>query len=62
MELIMYIGLDMVDAVPLNTDKITEPGYVGSLKRELIQKHEDQLQFLSTEPEFLIVASAGQRQ
>lgn len=59
MELIMYIGLDVVDSIQLITDKITEPGYVGSVKRELIQKHEEQLQFLSIEPEFLIVASAG---
>lgn len=62
MELAMYIGFDMIDTVKLNTEKITEPGYLGSLKRELMQKHASELAFLSAEPEFLIVASAGQPQ
>lgn len=53
----MYLGLDMIDAVPLKTEKITEPGYVGSLKRELLEKHILQLQYLTTEPEFLIIQS-----
>ena len=60
MELVMYVGFDMIDAVRLNTEKITEPGYVGSLKRELMQKNAPQLQYLSIEPEFLIVQSVTQ--
>ena len=60
MELVMYVGFDMIDTIRLNTEKITEPGYVGSLKRELMQKHATQLQYLSAEPEFLIVQSVSQ--
>lgn len=57
MELVMYLGFDLIDAVPLNTDKITQPGYVGSIKRELMEKHTLQLQLLSSEPEFLVIQS-----
>ncbi|GAA4727800.1 hypothetical protein [Flavisolibacter ginsenosidimutans] len=60
MELVMYVGFDMIDTIRLNTEKITEPGYVGSLKRELMQKHASQMQYLSVEPEFLIVQSVSQ--
>lgn len=57
MKLVMYLGLDCIDSILLNTEKITEPGYVGSVKRELMQKHSLELQHLACEPEFLIVHS-----
>ena len=60
MELVMYVGLDMLDTVRLNTDQISQPGYLGSLKRELMQKHAGQLEYLSVEPEFLLVQSVEQ--
>jgi hypothetical protein len=55
MELVMYLGFEQIDSIPLDSEKITKPGYLGSLKRELMQKHTEQLAFLCTEPEFLIV-------
>lgn len=58
----MYVGFDQLDTVRLNVQKISEPGYIGSIKRELVQKHATQLAFLSIEPEFLIVQSGDQPQ
>lgn len=58
----MYLGFEQIDAVPLDSEMITKPGYVGSLKRELMQKHTSQLGTLPTEPEFLIVDSGEQVQ
>jgi hypothetical protein len=55
MKLVMYLGNDFIAAVPLNTQKITQPGYVGTLKRELLQKNADFLLHASQEPDFLVV-------
>lgn len=62
MKLVMYVGLEEIDAVTLDAERIREPGYVGSLKRELLQKHEGQWQQFALEPEFLLVPSAQQTQ
>lgn len=57
MKLVMYFGFDKIDAVPLDSQKIAAPGYVGSLKKELLQKHASQRGSLFPEPDFLIVHS-----
>ena len=58
MKLVMYLGNDFISAVPLNTAKITLPGYVGNLKRELLQQNADLLAHASQEPDFLVVRFA----
>ena len=50
----MYFGVNYIDAAALNTRQISQPGYLGSVKRELMERHALELQLLCEEPEFLI--------
>ena len=55
MKLMMYIGNDLIEAVPLDLDKIPKPGYVGGFKRTLKLKYKELIQEVAEPPEFLIV-------
>jgi hypothetical protein len=55
MNLMMYIGNDLIEAIPLDLDKIPKPGYVGSFKRNLKQKYKELIQQFSEPPEFLVI-------
>jgi hypothetical protein len=55
MELMMYVGNDHIDSVPLNKTKIPVPGYLGHLKRHLKEKHSVLLEETGAPPEFLIM-------
>lgn len=54
MTLLMYLGNDLIEAVPVCNDKLSQPGYLGSFKRELKQKYSLLLQQAHVEPEFLV--------
>lgn len=54
MTLLMYLGNDLIEAVPVCLDKISQPGYLGSFKRMLKQKYHLLLQQSPTPPEFLV--------
>ena len=64
MELLMYLGNDLLESVPLHFSSLSLPGYVGNIKRKLNQKHSELIQQTSLRPEFLVVdlqpASAAQ--
>jgi hypothetical protein len=49
----MYLGIRLVDSIQLDHNKITLPGYIGALTRELKKKHEKMLVNSAVEPEFL---------
>jgi len=53
----MYIGNDLIEAIPLNFTMISEPGYLGSLKRALKSKYYDLIQQVPEQPEFLVIRS-----
>ena len=55
MKLMMYIGNDLIEAVPLDDEKIPKPGYLGSFKRNLKLKHRELLQQYPDPPEFLVI-------
>ena len=56
MKLLMYIGNDLIEAIPLEEARIPKPGYVGQFKRNLKIKHRDLIrQHYKTPPEFLVV-------
>lgn len=57
MKLMMYIGNDLIEAIPLNFTMISEPGYLGSLKRALKSKYYDLIQQVPEQPEFLVIRS-----
>lgn len=54
MTLMMYLGNDLIEAVPVSLDKLSQPGYLGGFKRLLKQKHALLLQETSIQPEFLV--------
>ena len=51
----MYLGNDLIESVPVNFTLISTPGYLGSFKRNLKQKHSDLIQQIRKQPEFLVV-------
>ena len=56
MQLMMYIGNDLIEAIPLDNEKIPKPGYVGQFKRNLKTKYRELIRkYSKIPPEFLIV-------
>ena len=55
MQLMMYIGNDLIEAVPLNEESISQPGYLGKFKRMLKEKYAALIHESGTRAEFLIV-------
>jgi hypothetical protein len=55
MKLMMYLGNDLIESVNVNFTLISTPGYLGSFKRSLKQKHSDLIQQVPDQPEFLVV-------
>ena len=54
MQLMMYIGNDLIEAVPINVKDLRVPGYLGKFKRTLKVKYNELLQLANTPPEFLV--------
>ena len=55
MQLMMYLGNDLIEAVPLEHEYIPKPGYLGSFKRNLKQKYSELIRQFSEPPEFLVI-------
>lgn len=55
MQLMMYIGNDLIESVPLDNARISKPGYVGSIKRCLKTKYSELIQQNEERPEFLVI-------
>ena len=55
MQLMMYIGNDLIEAIPLELKNIPKPGYVGSVKRSLKMKYRELIQQFPEPPEFLVI-------
>ena len=54
MKLVMYIGNDFIDAIPLEQSFIVFPGYVSHFVKALIKKHEMLILESVLEPGFLL--------
>ena len=54
MQLMMYIGNDLIEAVPLEDKNIPQPGYLGQFKRKLKMKYSELIRQYSNPPEFLV--------
>ena len=50
----MYLGNDLIEAIPLDNTRIPKPGYVGSIKRNLKMKYSELIQQYAEKPEFLV--------
>jgi hypothetical protein len=55
MQLMMYIGNDLIEAVPVNFSQFSQPGYLGKFKRVLKQKYSEMIQESGMQPEFLVI-------
>lgn len=55
MQLMMYIGNDLIEAVSVDSAFISIPGYLGGFKRQLKQKHLSLIQESVIQPEFLVI-------
>ena len=55
MKLMMYLGNDLIEAVPLDQERIPKPGYLGSFKRNLKEKYSELIRQFSEPPEFLVI-------
>lgn len=62
MQLMMYIGNDLIEAVPLDLERIPKPGYVGNFKRRLKEKYSELIQQYPDPPEFLVINPQPQLQ
>ncbi|MGZ5221479.1 MAG: hypothetical protein ACXWC7_15430 [Chitinophagaceae bacterium] len=59
MQLMMYIGNDLIEAIPLDMKAIPKPGYLGSVKRSLKIKYRELIQQFPEPPEFLVIEPAS---
>ena len=55
MQLMMYLGNDLIDSVKLDDERISKPGYLGSFKRFLKQKYRELILENPNHPEFLVI-------
>ena len=55
MKLMMYLGNDLIESIPLHNDCIPKPGYVGTIKRNLKEKYRDLIKQCPQPPEFLVI-------
>ena len=62
MKLMMYLGNDLIEAVPVNVLDLRVPGYLGKFKRSLKLKYQQLLQQASEPPEFLVIDSSVPQQ
>ena len=58
MKLMMYIGNDLIEAVPLQQESLRQPGYLGKFKRNLKIKHSELINQSPQPPEFLVIDPA----
>jgi hypothetical protein len=54
MELMMYLGNDLIESVHLEDERISKPGYLGNFKRNLKLKYRELIQQFPDPPEFLV--------
>ncbi len=55
MKLMMYLGNDLIESVPINVLDLRVPGYLGKFKRNLKLKYQELLKMAPEPPEFLVI-------
>lgn len=58
MQLMMYIGNDLIEAVALDRELVSQQGYLGKIKRHLKEKHHSMIAESAEAPEFLVIGSS----
>ena len=54
MQLMMYLGNDLIESVPVNEEHVSQPGYLGKFKRMLKEKYAELIAESEKHPEFLV--------
>ena len=62
MQLMMYLGNDLIESISVNDRDLSIPGYLGRYKRQLKQKHVDLIAQAGQQPEYLVVPVQPQAQ
>ena len=52
----MYLENDFIAAVTIDKQRLSQPGYMGKLKRQLINENVDTLSTATRPPEFLVIS------
>ncbi len=55
MQLMMYIGNDLIEAIPVNVKDLRIPGYLGKFKRTLKVKYDELIKMSAEQVEFLVI-------
>jgi len=55
MNLMMFLGNDLLEAIPLDKESIPIPGYLGNFKRALKEKYREVIMQCPEPPEFLVI-------
>ncbi len=55
MTLMMYLGNDLIEAIPLDKENIPVPGYLGNFKRALKEKYREVILQAPQPPDFFIM-------
>ena len=61
MQLMMYVGNDLIEAVFLKPELISTPGYLGAIKRQLKEKYHALLLETEETAEFLVIHSMNEK-
>jgi hypothetical protein len=54
MQLMMYIGNELIEAIPVEEERVRIPGYLGQFKRTLKIKYQELIMQYAIPPEFLV--------
>ncbi len=57
----MYLGNDLIEAIPIHKEALRQPGYLGKFKRTLKMKYNDLINQCPNPPEFLVIEPIPQQ-
>ena len=55
MNLMMFLGNDLIETIPLEKENIPIPGYLGRFKRLLKEKYKDYIMQSPEPPDFFVI-------
>ena len=55
MNLMMYLGNDLIESVTVDQGMLSKPGFLGKYKRALKEKYKDLLSSVPDAPEFFVI-------
>jgi hypothetical protein len=61
MQLMMYIGSDLIEAIPVNVKDLRVPGYLGKFKRNLKVKYSELIKTSLAPVEFLVFETESEQ-